>query len=512
MHSSRLPFDSSSHRRRRTNGDQKSQPDVRVIVVGAGFSGLCMAAQLRREGEDSFLVLEKSAGVGGTWRDSIYPGCTSDIPSHLYSLSFVPKTDWSRLYPSQPELAGYLNEIVEKYDLRSNIRLNTKMESAAWDEARSLWIVRTGDGSEISAAVLVLAIGVLHVPALPRLNGIEKFEGVAFHSSEWRDGCQLSGKKVAVIGTGASAVQFVPEIAGQVDKLVIYQRNAPWVFPKHDRPIGALEKSLLRRVPGFRLGFRFLIYLFQESLAQGLNGNMRKIELGEKLAREFLERQIADPKMRERLTPNYRLGCKRILISNDYYSALVRENVELVTEPIREIKSDRIIAMDGTEHPADVIIFGTGFQAVETFRKLAIRGRDGVSLGVKWKDEIRSYYGLCVNGFPNFFMLLGPNTVAGNNSAIYMIEAQVEYVLRCLLQMRRRSLASIDVKSEVQNKFYHQLQERLGRTLWQVGGCRSWYQDQERRNCVLWPGFTFTYRWRTRRSGLSDFDVRSAHH
>ena len=479
--------------------------NVDVLIVGSGFSGLCLGVRLRQSRQDSFLIIEKGADIGGTWRDNRYPGCACDIPSHLYSLSFAPRNDWSRLYPSQPELWDYLRDITDKYELRSKIRFNTEMQSARWNEAEALWQVTTSAGI-VTARVLVSAIGALHVPAYPKIHGIETFAGKNFHSADWPADLDLSGKRVAVIGTGASAAQFIPEIAPKVEKLYVFQRTPPWIMPKLDRAIGRWEKLLFRFLPGYRHAFRFRLYCYYELRALALNGNKRLLRIAEGISRNHLVKQISDRSLRKKLKPQYRMGCKRILISNDYYPTLTQSHVELVTDKITEISANEIATGD-RKRAVDVIVYGTGFDVSGSLKRLSVTGRNGMSLSSTWQVEVPSYFGICVSGFPNFFMLLGPNTGLGHNSVVIMIEAQVKYIMRCLNFMRRKHLKTIDVKPDAQTNFFRAIQERLKPTVWQAGGCRSWYQDEKGQNVSIWPGFTFDYRWQTRRVAWSDYFV-----
>jgi cation diffusion facilitator CzcD-associated flavoprotein CzcO len=478
---------------------------VDVLIVGSGFSGLCLAVRLRQSRQDSFLIIEKGADLGGTWRDNRYPGCACDIPSHLYSLSFAPRNDWSRLYPSQPELWNYLGDIADQYELRCKIRFNTEMQSARWGEADALWHVATSAGA-ITARILVSAIGALHVPAIPKIAGIETFAGRAFHSADWPANLDLSGKRIAVIGTGASAVQFIPEIAPKAEKLYVFQRTPPWVMPKLDRSIGRWETLLFRFLPGYRHAFRFWLYWYYELRALALNGNQKLLKTAEGISRRHLARQVSERSLRAKLKPHYRMGCKRILISSDYYPTLARPNVELVTESISGISRDEIVSGKNRRR-VDVIIFGTGFDVSGSLKRLSVTGRNGVGLSATWQTDVPSYYGICVSGFPNFFMLLGPNTGLGHNSVVIMIEAQVKYIMRCLGFMRRKHLKTIDVKPAAQTNFYRKIQEQLKPTVWQSGGCRSWYQDEKGQNVSIWPGFTFDYRWQTRRVAWDDYSV-----
>jgi cation diffusion facilitator CzcD-associated flavoprotein CzcO len=486
------------------------EPDVDVLIIGAGFSGLAMAIRLQRAGFGPFLIVEKAGEVGGTWRDNSYPGAACDIPSHLYSLSFEPGTAWSRMYPQQLELQAYLREVADKHGLRPRIRFNTAVTGAAWDEQHALWRVETSTGETISARVLISGMGGLHIPAYPDLPGLERFQGRAFHSSAWDHGFELGAKRVAVIGTGASAIQFVPEIAPDVARLSVYQRTPPWILRKADRPITRRERILLGRLPLYRRAFRHRLFWEHEIRAVGFTSNPKLMRKAETMARAYLGRTVKDPELRRKLTPSYRIGCKRVLISNDYYDALQRPNVELVTDPIAEIRPHSILTADGAERPADALIYGTGFIPTGTFAAARIAGRGGVELNEVWRDGMHAYKGIAVAGFPNLFLLLGPNTGLGHNSMIIMIEAQVRYVLDCLRQMHRRGLRAVEVRPEVQLRFMERLQARMARTVWQTGGCRSWYQDEQGRNGTLWPASVVEYVLRTRRASLGDYRAVSA--
>jgi len=472
-------------------------PDVEVCIVGSGFSGLGMAIRLEQSGIGSFRVLEQAAEIGGTWRDNTYPGCACDIPSHLYSLSFAPKTDWSRMYPTQPEIRAYLHDCVARFGLADRIRLNTRLEGAEYDEASGLWNVRTSNGS-FSARFVVSAIGGLHRPAIPALPGIESFVGPSFHSSRWDHSLDLTGKHVAVIGTGASAIQFVPQIARQVAQLDLYQRTAPWVLPKLDRAIGPREQWALRHVPLFRTLCRWRLYWRQELLALGFTVKPQLLDRARKMGLWLLRKQVPSEQLRAQLTPDYRPGCKRILISNDYFPTLGQAHVKLVTAGIREVRPHGLLGKDGVERRADVIIYSTGFQATDPLGPLRVTGRGGVRLDEAWRGGLHAYYGTTVPGFPNFFMISGPNTGLGHNSVIFMFEVQIAYVLECIKTMRRQGLRTLEVRAHVEADHNEALQRRLRRTVW-ASGCKSWYLDANGRNVTLWPGFTFDYWRRLRR-------------
>lgn len=478
-----------------------------VLIVGAGFSGLAMAIRCRRAGIDRFLVVEKAEDVGGTWHANTYPGAGSDIPSHLYSLSFAPKSDWSRLFPLQGEIKAYLRGLVERYGLRPHLRLNAAVRAAAWDEGAGTWRVET-DAGRFRARALVSGVGGLHHPALPDLPGLDRFAGPVFHSARWDHACDLRGRHVGVVGTGASAVQFVPEIAGAVGRLTLFQRSAPYVLPKLDRVIGPRERALYRYLPLARRLFRQRLFWERELPALlGFTKVSRVTEAGEALARRHLRRAVADPELRAKLTPDYRLGCKRVLISDDYYPALTRPNVALVTEPIAELRSRSVVTRDGAEHPVDVLILGTGFDVAANLRGIDLVGRGGLRLSEAWRERPGAFRGITVSGFPNFFLLLGPNTGLGHNSVVAMIEAQVGHVLGALRYLRRHPGAALDVRPEAQGRFLRAVEARTRDSIWTRGGCRSWYLDGAGRNVALWPGSVPAY-WRgTRRLRLADYET-----
>jgi cation diffusion facilitator CzcD-associated flavoprotein CzcO len=480
-----------------------------VAIIGAGFSGMCMAIHLKQAGRSNFAILEKADDLGGTWRDNTYPGCACDVPSHLYSFSFDLNPDWSRMYAGQAEIWDYMRRCARKYGIEPFIRYNKAVTRASHDEALGLWRVETSDGETVWARVLVSGVGALHIPAYPNIPGLERFGGKAFHSAHWDHDYDLTGKRVAVIGTGASAIQFVPEIAPQVEKLHVFQRTPPWILPRMDRPMTAFEQRLFRALPFLQWLFRGQIYARMEMRALGFTINPKLIKRAEQLARDFLDRSIPDPDMREKLTPDYTMGCKRVLLSNDYYATLLRENVELVTDPIAEVHENGVVMRDGTVREVDAIIYGTGFKATDPLAEIDIYGPGGRSLKDDWKAGAEAYLGTAVAGYPNLFLLLGPNTGLGHNSIIYMIESQVHYIMECLRLMDERGIHALDPKEEVQAAYNHELQERLARTVWQ-SGCQSWYLTEDGRNTTIWPGFTFSYRKRTRRPRLEDFRMLAA--
>ncbi|MGU3536614.1 flavin-containing monooxygenase [Methylobacterium sp. A54F] len=476
-----------------------------VLIVGAGFSGLAMAIRCRQAGIGPLLLIEKGDGIGGTWHENTYPGAACDIPSHLYSLSFAPKHDWSRLYAPQAEIRDYLRALAEAEGLMPLIRLRTASLGATWDEAADLWRVETSRGP-LAARTLVSAMGALHHPAIPDIPGRETFAGEAFHSATWNHAVDLRGKRVGVVGTGASAVQFVPEIAPETAHLTLFQRTPPWVMPKHDRAITEREKAAYRDRPlARRLNRLRLFWLHEIRAFLGFTKVSKLTGQAEGLARRHLAKAVPDRALRNKLTPRYRLGCKRVLISDDYYPALQRANVTVETGGIARIAPDRVVMADGTEHPVDVLIYGTGFDVTGSFVRTRLTGRGGLTLSEAWRDGMGAYQGITVSGFPNAFFLLGPNTGLGHNSVIMMIEAQVEHVLGCLKAMRRRGWTSLEVKPEAQARFLQRIRDRMTDSIWQAGGCTSWYLDAQGRNTTLWPDSVIAYRRSARRVRLADY-------
>jgi cation diffusion facilitator CzcD-associated flavoprotein CzcO len=487
---------------------EATEINVDVLIVGGGFSGLCMAIKLREAGMNSFLLIEKSDDIGGTWYDNRYPGCACDIPSHLYSFSFELSPDWSRMYPGQLEIHDYLKRCVERYELTPHMRLNTRFYEAIWDEAEGVWHASAGDGIRIRARVLVSGIGALHIPQYPRLKGIDSFSGPKFHSSNWNHNAELEGKNVAVVGTGASAIQFVPQIAPRAGKLYLFQRTPPWIVPRMDFSIQEKWKQRFRRYPLIMRAFRQLIFWRQEFRVLGFLGNRFVRGKATEIATHHLEKQISDPKMRALLKPNYELGCKRVLVSDDYYPALTRPNVNLVTSGIAEVRDHSIVTEDGVERSVDILIFGTGFRATEPLIGIRIVGRGGVEIHDAWRERMSAYLGVTVSGFPNLFLLLGPNTGLGHNSVVLMIEAQVRYVMSCLQLMKRRKRQVLEVRPETQKQFVADIHRRLESTVWQSGGCHSWYQDQRTgENTALWPGSVVAYVRRTRTASPGDYEL-----
>ena len=478
-----------------------TEPDGRhtqVAIVGAGFSGIGMAARLLDEGNEDFVILERGEEIGGTWRDNTYPGCQCDIPSVLYSLSFAPNPDWTRAYPLQREIREYLRRCAAELGVMPHVRLGVEMRGAAWDEDTRSWRIETSEG-ERTAAVLIGGTGGLTEPKLPEIPGLESFEGTMFHSARWNHDHVLDGKRVAVIGTGASAVQFVPEIQPRVAELRLFQRTPSWVMPDADRAVSEFERALFRRVPATQRAMRALTYLIFEATVLGTIVDRRLAKALERVARRHLERQVPDPELREKLTPSYTIGCKRITMSNTYYGALSAPNAELVTDPIAEIRANSIVTADGTEREIDTIILGTGFRIFDNPGFSQLRGRAGVTLSEAWQGSPRAYLGTSVAGFPNLFFLVGPNSAGGFNSILFTSEAHINYVLKCLREMEQCAVETVEVRHEVYEAFNRETERRLAESVWNKGGCASWYIDDNGRNGVWWPGFATRLWRRTRR-------------
>jgi len=477
----------------------------RVLIVGAGFGGLGMAASLRAAGIDDFTVLEKGDEVGGVWRDNVYPGAACDIPSHLYSFSFEPKTDWSRAFAPQPEILEYLKGVAAKYDLRRHVRFRTEVRSAEFDEREGVWRVTATSGQRFDARIVVTACGQLNRPLIPTLPGAERFRGAAFHSARWAE-AGVEGKRVAIIGTGASAIQIVPSIVGRVDRLHLFQRSAPYVIAKADRTFSGWEQALFDRIPAVMRLNRGGIYAAYEARALGLVFAPPLLALLQASFRRHLEASVPDPGLRGKLLPDYPFGCKRVLLSSDYYPALLRPNAEVVTDAIREVTAHGIVTADGRERAVDTIVYATGFKASEFLAPMGIRGRGGRDLHAAWKDGAEAYLGVAISGFPNLFMLYGPNTNLGHNSIIYMLESQIRYVTRLVQEIEARKLRFVDVASKAQAAYNADVQRRIDGSIWS-GDCTSWYKTASGKNTNNWPNFTFVYRRRTREPDFADYEI-----
>lgn len=467
---------------------------VEHLIVGAGFAGLCAAIKLTEDGETDYLVIDKGHDVGGTWRDNTYPGACCDVPSQLYSFSFARNPEWTSSYSPQWEIQDYLRTIARVYGVRDKIVLSTELEHAEWDDEAQLWRCRTTSG-ELTARTLIAGAGGLSEPRLPEIEGIDSFEGALFHSARWDHSVALAGKRVAVIGTGASAIQIVPEVQKVAEHLDVYQRTAPWVIPRNDRVYSRPERAALRRLPALSKLYRTGIYWAHEGYVPMFTWQPKLGKPAQKAALVNLHKGIKDPELRAEVTPSFRLGCKRVLRSNTYYPALAADNVDLVTDSIARVTPTGIVTADGVEHPADVVVVATGFWTTELPIAERIVGREGRSLAEEWAaGGMAAYKGTTVHGFPNLFMMVGPNTGQGHTSMVFIIEAQVAYIRDAVRTMRREGYAAVEPHAGAQRRWNANLQRRMKHTVWNTGGCSSWYLDSHGRNTTLWPKATFTFR------------------
>ena len=484
-------------------------PDVKlrplsVAILGAGAAGLCMAIKLQKAGIDNFTVLEKGPSVGGTWRDNTYPGSGCDVPSMLYSYSFEPKADWSRKFAGQAEIVDYFEGVARKYRLTPHIRFNTEVTEARFDEAAGLWRIRTAAGEEFSANVLVSGVGQLNRPAFPKIDGLDLFKGAQFHSARWDHSVDLAGKNIAVIGNGASAIQFVPEIAPKVGKLTIFQRTPNWCVPKPDRPFTEREKKLFRSMPWLVRAQRWLTWLMLERNFLAFTQGSFFGKLFERASKKELEAHISDPELRKKLTPGYPAGCKRILLTNDWFPTLARPNVHVETSHIARISENAVVTEDGVSHPADVVILATGFESTDFLAPMKIVGRGNADLNDVWAAGAEAHRGVAVAGFPNFFMLYGPNTNLGHNSIIFMIECQANYIAQCVQALQNGKLRYIDVRKEAMAEFNAALQKDMQKTVW-AAGCASWYKTADGKVTNNWSSFTARYWWEMRHPDFAEY-------
>lgn len=477
----------------------------RIAIIGAGFGGLGMAIKLKEHGEHDLVILEKQAEPGGVWHDNSYPGAGCDVPSHLYSFSFEPHYDWSRRFAPRDEIKAYLEHCADKYGVRPHIRFDTEVAGASFDEQRGCWQLTTAGGSRLSADILITATGQLNRPAIPELPGLDSFRGKVFHSARWDHDYDLRGRDVAVVGTGASAIQFVPRVAEQARHLYLFQRSAAYVVPKPDKAWKPWQRRLMQRFPLLQRLDRLRLYSLLEMRALGFVMLNSLLKFYQWKFRWQLHRQVRDPELRRKLVPEYPLGCKRVLLANDYYPALAKPHVEVIDAGVAEVRPESVVAGDGKERQVDCIIFGTGFHATEFLSPMRITGRNGLELNRVWADGAEAYLGITVHGFPNLFMLYGPNTNLGHNSIIYMLESQFQYILDCLTLMRHRGVRWMDVREETQNAFNARIHAQMQRTVWQQG-CDSWYKTESGRNTNNWPGFTFRYRQQTRHVEPGDYE------
>ena len=489
----------------------ESKMKLEVAIVGAGFSGMAAAARLKKEGCESFVILEKADEVGGTWRDNTYPGCACDVKSNLYSYSFAPRSDWSRLYASQPEILQYLKDCSSDLNLRQHIRFNSAVNRAEFDADSGYWSIHIKSGGMIEARVLVMAVGPLNRPSIPEIPGLENFSGPVFHSAQWDHSVDLKNKRVAVVGTGASAIQVVPGIIDDVKELYLFQRSAAYVTPRRDRPVSERMQRFFARFPWLQKLHRFKVYAYNEWIAGPvIYGSEVLNRLATRVARKHLRSAVKDPELIHKLTPNYRIGCKRVLLSDDYYPALARSHAHVIDSGVSRIEGNTVISASGEKATVDVIVFCTGFHVSDMHRNLdmAIQGRDKVSLKDYWSEKgMEAYMGTTVTGFPNMLFFLGPNTGLGHNSMVHIMESQSNYLAEYLNTLRKNPEHSLNVKSARQRSFNEEIQKKMKGTQWLSGGCISWYLNEQGENRVLWPGSTLSFRRATKRIDLKDYDL-----
>jgi cation diffusion facilitator CzcD-associated flavoprotein CzcO len=483
--------------------DAEAVERVEVVIVGAGFSGLGAAIQLKRAGRHDLVLLDRGDAVGGTWRDNTYPGAACDVPSHVYSFSFAPNPDWTRSFSTQPEIQAYLERTARDLGVLPHVRFRHTVTEARWDEAEARWRVATDRGTTFSARFLVAAAGPLSEPVIPPIPGLEDFPGEVFHSARWDHDHDLAGERVAIVGTGASAIQFAPHVQAEAEHLTVVQRTPAWIVPRADRELTRVERWLFRRFPVTQRFARTVDYWIREAYVLGLALDTRLLKLAERGARRHLRRQVPDPVLREKLTPDYTLGCKRVLISNDFYPTLNEPDVELVAAGVQEVRGSTMVAADGTEVEVDTIIFGTGFEVTKPPIAALVHGPGG-TLAEAWTEGMRAHRGAQVHGFPNLFLLVGPNTGLGHNSIVFMAEAQIRYVVDAIRTMDAAAVPAVDVRPEVQQVWDDEVQRDLVGTVWTSGGCSSWYLDGSGRNSTLWPRFTWQFRRRTARFDLAE--------
>lgn len=481
----------------------------KIAIIGAGFSGLCAAIRLRKAGIESFTLFEKADRLGGTWRANTYPGAECDIPSALYSYSFELNPNWPNKWSHQPDILEYIESVGRKHDIHRFVRFETEVAAARFDQRRGLWTVETAGGATEKFDIVVSGVGQLSRPRRPAIEGLDSFAGDCFHSAEWDHGCDLEGKSVGVIGNAASATQFVPRIAPAARRVTVFQRTPNWIFRKNDREYSAFEKTLARKIPGVAWLYRFYLWFFGEAMLYPMMGRNRFFKwLGRQNTLKYLEQAIDDRGLREKLIPGYPLGAKRILWSDDYYEALNRDDVDLVTSPIVRVEPEGVVTGDDRLHRFDVLILGTGFMTNDFLYPIEITGRDGARLDDVWRAGAEAYLGIATHGFPNLFMMYGPNTNLGHNSIIFMIECQTRYILSCIGQMCEKNLQTVEVKAEVQAGYNEKLQERLRKKAWAAVD-DSWYL-KDGRVTNNWAGSTVEYWWRTRRCDLDRYETRAA--
>ncbi|HEY8584347.1 MAG TPA: NAD(P)/FAD-dependent oxidoreductase [Capillimicrobium sp.] len=480
--------------------------EVEVAIIGAGFGGLGAAIRLRQAGRRRFAVLERGRDLGGTWYANTYPGAQCDVPSSLYSFSFAPKADWARAYPEGPEIHAYLRDCAERFGVRDRVHTETEVTDATWDGGDRRWVVATTRGT-LRARWLVAAPGLLSEPSIPQVDGLDRFAGAIFHTAAWDHAHRFAGERVGLIGTGATAIQVGPRLAGEVASLTVFQRTPPWILPHPDRAISPLERRLRARAPLAQRAARAAVYAMRETLAAGMAYAPPLLKGQELVARAHLRRQVADPALRRALTPSYAIGCKRVLLSGDWYPMLGQPHVELVTAGVTACTERGLVTADGREHPLDSLVLATGFTPTDPPLGRRVRGAGGQTLSEAWDGSPQAHLGTTVAGFPNLFLLYGPNTNLGHSSIVFMLESQIAYLMDALRVADARGAAALEVRADAQAASNAEVQRRLARSVWNTGGCGSWYLDAHGRNATMWPGFSFEFRRRTRRFDAEHFHL-----
>lgn len=479
--------------------------DFDQAIIGAGFAGIGAAIRLQQAGRHNYIIFEKAGEVGGTWRDNIYPGCACDVPSYLYSYSFAINPNWSRTFSKQAEILAYIKDCVQQFQLTDKIRFNTGIQTLQFEENQGYWTLTTDSGQKVTAQSVILALGPLNVPNIPKIEGQSTFAGEHFHSSRWKAAESLAGKKVAIIGTGASAIQIIPEIAKEVAQLYIFQRTAPWVGPRPDLEIPPRMQRLYKRFPFLQGLTRNLIYRILEFQGKALFGHIPIRNWMKRRALRHIRDSVPDPALREIVTPSYEIGCKRILLSEDYYPTLTQPQVELIPEAVSAMRGRVIVGNKGTEREVDTLIYATGFQAAAYEKAIKIIGKGRISLKEAWAEKgPEAYLGTTVAGFPNLLFIIGPNTGLGHNSMLHIMESQFNYVMDYLELLDKRKAVYLDVKPAVQHAFNEEIQQKLSQMVWS-SGCNSWYHTESGKNTTLWPGPTTTFRQRTLHINPEDY-------
>lgn len=475
------------------------------IIIGSGFSGICMGIQLKQKGINNFIILEKANEVGGTWRENTYPGAECDIPSALYSYSFEPYPDWEYKWSHQPQILDYLKMCVKKHRLNDHIKFNQELTSAHWNEEQFFWEIKTKTGEVFQTKTFIPAVGQLHFPSIPNFTNKENFGGVTFHSARWNHDIPLKNKMVGVIGNAASAIQFIPEIRKEAKKVVVFQRSANWILPKQDRLYRDWEKNLVRKFPTLLKLYRLKLWLMAGALFLLMKkGNTLLRNFFQWQSKRYIHRRIKDPQLRQDLLPKFPLGAKRVLFSDEYYYALAQDNTTVTTSPIQEFYSTGIQTKD-EKHELDVIIFSTGFKTQPFLMGLDIVGKNGISIKEFWKDGPTNYLGITVSNFPNLFMMYGPNTNLGHNSIILMIEAQANYIVQCVEAIEKNTSHSLEVTPATMKKYHDEIQKRLKEMIWTTVE-KSWYISKSGNLPNNWPGRTWEYMRRTKVFNFKDYN------